>query len=303
MQEIMSNQDTMTIPHSFLSYEERMELYENHKHIIPILIYRFRIPKYYSGVDKDDLQIVAEIALWNATRLFDPSNGAQFLTYAWHHVLGALKHEVRDYSRLIRIPGWYKEKNPTFEIEIIPLEDNINFEFEGSVKNIHDVDTNINIDILFSMFLDEVPNDYHDGLLWFLQTVFDDKSQEEIADSEKTSLRNVSRQIRLAKKILYESEKIQQWAGCRKNTKTYIPTSSVEIVDINPSKCAKDSAKKVLNPIELRILALIGVGRTDKEVAEKIGISINTIRNQLNSIYRKFNCDNRDDCFAMAFEI
>lgn len=285
-----------------LSFEDKLDLYENTKGILSGIIKKFDSS---NGVNPD-LRIVAELALWYATCNFDPSFNVKFITYAYGYVVGALKHELRDYSRLIRIPAWYQEKNPGVEIEVLSFEDD--WEMVESIPDSMDIEKDaIPLDLMMKV----VPVKYHNGLHWFLRCVLDGETQTEIAKSENTTLAIVINQINKAKERLSKSRAIREWAGtCGEieiQFEKFTPDTPIDIpkvfVDIDPEKEIKNRViKKKLSKVEFKILALAGVGRTEQDVADKVGISVNAIRNQLNSIYSKLNCSDVYDCFAQAFE-
>jgi LuxR family transcriptional regulator, maltose regulon positive regulatory protein len=55
-----------------------------------------------------------------------------------------------------------------------------------------------------------------------------------------------------------------------------------------------------LSPQEMRVLRLIATGRTNPEIAQELVVSINTIKTQVRSIYRKLNVETRDEARAAA---
>src|SRR5207248_4487230 len=48
-----------------------------------------------------------------------------------------------------------------------------------------------------------------------------------------------------------------------------------------------------LSPQELRVLRLLAAGRSNPEIAEALVVSVNTVKTQVQSIYRKLNVNNR----------
>jgi LuxR family maltose regulon positive regulatory protein len=48
-----------------------------------------------------------------------------------------------------------------------------------------------------------------------------------------------------------------------------------------------------LSPQELRVLRLLTTGRSNREIADELIVSVNTVRTQVQSIYRKLNVNNR----------
>jgi len=69
-----------------------------------------RVARRYAGLEMfEDLVQVGFIGLLNALTLFEPEKGVKFSTYATHLVVGAMKHHLRDRSRIIREPAWLQE--------------------------------------------------------------------------------------------------------------------------------------------------------------------------------------------------
>jgi len=69
-----------------------------------------RIARRFSGIEaQEDLVQVGFIGLLNALSLYEPDKGVRFSTYATHLVAGAMKHYLRDRSKMIREPAWLQE--------------------------------------------------------------------------------------------------------------------------------------------------------------------------------------------------
>lgn len=69
-----------------------------------------RIARRYSGFEMhEDLAQVGFTGLLNALGMFEPAKGVRFNTYATHLVAGAIKHYLRDRSKVIREPAWLQE--------------------------------------------------------------------------------------------------------------------------------------------------------------------------------------------------
>ena len=60
------------------------------------------------------------------------------------------------------------------------------------------------------------------------------------------------------------------------------------------------NATPTLTPQEQRVLQLLAEGRTRPQIAAQLVTSINTVKTQLNHIYRKLNVDNRDHALERA---
>ena len=54
---------------------------------------------------------------------------------------------------------------------------------------------------------------------------------------------------------------------------------------------------------ELQVLNLLASGYTNKEVSEKLNISVHTTKAHLESIYEKFNIDNRLQAAVMGIKL
>ena len=50
-----------------------------------------------------------------------------------------------------------------------------------------------------------------------------------------------------------------------------------------------------LTQTQMRVLALLGVGKANKEIAEELGCNVKTIKNHLNAIFQKFDVKNRTE--------
>lgn len=68
------------------------------------------------------------------------------------------------------------------------------------------------------------------------------------------------------------------------------------------SRKAEDEAFATLSDQELKILALVAKGRTNKEIAEAVFLSEKTVRNYVSSILSKLNLSTRAEAAAYAVE-
>lgn len=73
-----------------------------------------------------------------------------------------------------------------------------------------------------------------------------------------------------------------------------------ELLKVQAADRAQDTQ---LSPQELRVLSLLVAGRSNKEIAQEFVVSINTIKTQLKSIYRKLNVNSRRDACAIARQL
>jgi RNA polymerase sigma factor (sigma-70 family) len=55
----------------------------------------------------------------------------------------------------------------------------------------------------------------------------------------------------------------------------------------------RKKSRATLTPRERQIVALVARGLTNREIAAHLGISENTLRNQLHNVFRKLNVHNR----------
>ena len=60
--------------------------------------------------------------------------------------------------------------------------------------------------------------------------------------------------------------------------------------------------KKLLTPRQVEILALVAIGVTDTEIAEKLGRSTSTVKGHLNKIFKKINVPNRRQAILWALK-
>lgn len=62
-----------------------------------------------TGEPLEDLAQEGNLGLLSALEYYDPSKGVRFSTYATHFISGAIRHFLRDRSRIIREPAWLQE--------------------------------------------------------------------------------------------------------------------------------------------------------------------------------------------------
>ena len=63
-----------------------------------------------------------------------------------------------------------------------------------------------------------------------------------------------------------------------------------------------DSAPDSLTATEIKVMALLGKGKSNKEIAAELGCSVKTIKNHLNSIFQKLGVNNRTEAVVKAIE-
>ena len=86
--------------------EAEQKLVVSHSHIAEYAAYSaISHTRGYTGCfTKEDLESIAYWGLCVAAKDFDPSKGFQFSTYASRKVKGYIQHELRDKSRMVKIP-------------------------------------------------------------------------------------------------------------------------------------------------------------------------------------------------------
>lgn len=63
-----------------------------------------------------------------------------------------------------------------------------------------------------------------------------------------------------------------------------------------------DTTAESLTPTEIKIMALLGKGKSNKEIASEMTCSVKTVKNHLNSIFQKLNVSNRTEAVVKAIE-
>jgi len=63
-----------------------------------------------------------------------------------------------------------------------------------------------------------------------------------------------------------------------------------------------DNSPDSLTATEIKVMALLGKGKTNKEIAEELTCSIKTIKNHLNSVFNKLGVNNRTEAVVKAIE-
>lgn len=115
--------------------------------------------------------------------------------------------------------------------------------------------------------------------------------------------------------VFYENDKLENVIkGIQqiKNGKYWFKRDTMEtalrqlIGEINPSEKAnfnhKSEGSLTLTKRENMILVLIAQGGQNKEIAEQLHISINTVKTHIHSIFRKTNCRNRVELIKWSME-
>ena len=63
-----------------------------------------------------------------------------------------------------------------------------------------------------------------------------------------------------------------------------------------------DSAPDSLTATEIKVMALLGKGKSNKEIAAELNCSVKTVKNHLNSIFQKLAVNNRTEAVVKAIE-
>jgi len=63
-----------------------------------------------------------------------------------------------------------------------------------------------------------------------------------------------------------------------------------------------DSAPDSLTATEIKVMALLGKGQSNKEIAAALNCSVKTVKNHLNSIFQKLGVNNRTEAVVKAIE-
>lgn len=64
-----------------------------------------------------------------------------------------------------------------------------------------------------------------------------------------------------------------------------------------------DTTPDTLTSTEMKVMSLLGKGKTNKDIAEELGCSVKTIKNHLNSVFTKLGVNNRTEAVVKAIEL
>ena len=64
-----------------------------------------------------------------------------------------------------------------------------------------------------------------------------------------------------------------------------------------------DSALVALTRMEVKILALLGRGQSNKEIATKLSLSVKTIKNHLSNMFQKLGVTNRTEAVVKGIDL
>ncbi|MEK9145846.1 MAG: response regulator transcription factor, partial [Elusimicrobiota bacterium] len=68
------------------------------------------------------------------------------------------------------------------------------------------------------------------------------------------------------------------------------------------SSSTAEATLVALTKTEIRVLALLGRGQANKEIASTLGCSVKTIKNHLNSVFQKLDVSNRTEAVVKGIE-
>lgn len=61
--------------------------------------------------------------------------------------------------------------------------------------------------------------------------------------------------------------------------------------------------RPILGKREALVLRMLGTGATNREIAQRLDVSVSTVKNQVASIFRKLGASNRSEAVALAFRL
>jgi RNA polymerase sigma-B factor len=72
----------------------------------------------FDGIaEREDLEQMARLALWQAVQRFDPERGCQFDTFAVPTIVGALMHYLQDRALAVKVPRFCSDLRPRLQRE------------------------------------------------------------------------------------------------------------------------------------------------------------------------------------------
>lgn len=66
---------------------------------------------------------------------------------------------------------------------------------------------------------------------------------------------------------------------------------------------ASESSPVALTKTEIKVMSLLGKGKSNKEIAQELACSVKTIKNHLNSVFQKLGVSNRTEAVVKAIEL
>ncbi len=109
----------------------------------------------------------------------------------------------------------------------------------------------------------------------------------------------------LLRKMKVESKKVKAYlarllAAFRTDSLLYSAASPEPSTEAGPTPQPSSRLDEPLSARELEVLRLMGTGLSNREIAEKFVVSINTIKTQVKSIYSKLGVRSREEALAVA---
>ncbi len=96
-----------------------------------------------------------------------------------------------------------------------------------------------------------------------------------------------------------------RWPGMRAGVRCGMRALLLALLAASPAAEAQTpdasaaSAAAALSPQERRVLALVAEGKTNKEIAERLNLSDNTVKNYLGSVFEKLQVKRRSQAAAI----
>lgn len=78
-----------------------------------------------------------------------------------------------------------------------------------------------------------------------------------------------------------------------------VATRVLDIIRENQTRPDTSSALSTLSPQERRVLAAMAEGHTNKEIAERLGLSANTVKNYIANMFQKLGVERRSQATAL----
>lgn len=156
----------------------------------------------------DDLLIIGELALWKSVEKYDHTsfNEKQFIAYARANILGACKHELRDYGKMIKIPAYINAANPDFHVVVESFDQS-----EELMDKLIGYDNNQCLPTDWIKQL--LPTSHKPYIVWYIEHTVNDISIEDVSKCIGKSRRVVQRKFDQIKQILITSPQFAEWLG------------------------------------------------------------------------------------------
>ena len=148
-------------------------------------------------IEYDDFLNVGFEGLDYATKTFDTDRGVKFTTYAYHVIIGRMKHLIRECAGVIHIPSWVIESKNYSNIPEVVSEENIFngkviHHYDSAVSGIDDIELFENKMLIEFLMTNLKPRQKKILMMYY----FDMVTQREIADIIGISANAVSVSIR-----------------------------------------------------------------------------------------------------------